>query len=534
MKGRKQVRLRALRGWSLGILAASLMGSAACGSSPALTPLPPPPPPATSAPAPVPDGSTAWQPTPDAPFRAQAPEAAAQRPWTAPVATETKLTNGMRVLFVSRPTLPIIVVQVVSPRGADQQPFPGMGSFVGAMLEQGTTTRSAFEISDAYLDIGAKHGAWVDWDSTNVWMQVLPQHLSRGVEVLSDVIRNPAFAPDEVDRVRSQRLASIQQQADRPRAIVSNTIARSLYGGHAYGESILGTAGSLKRVTSNGLKALHRALVAPNETFVVVVGNITQQDVTPILEKSFGSWKGWSPPRRQVRPPVVQTRKIVVIDRKGASQSNIAIAGVGVPRTTQDFDAVLMGNTVLGGMFSSRLNMNLREKHAFTYGAYSYFDMRHGPGPFMAGAAVDTPKTGPALKEVLDELERFCTTSVTGQELQLALGRQVKSLPGRFESAGATAGAIADLGVFGLRLDEFRTRPVRLQGVKAEEVQRAAAAHFNPDHMQIVVAGDVAVIKAQLAQLAFGPIEIVDAESAKVIERIPVPKPYRSFSCEAP
>jgi len=445
-----------------------------------------------------------------------------------------ELSNGMRVLLVPRPTLPITVVQVVSARGADQQTLPGLGSFLGAMLEQGTTNRSALDVSDAYLDIGAEHGAWVDWDCTNAWVQVLPQHLNKGVEILADVFQNPAFDKAEIDRVRSQRIAAIRQQADRPRVIVQNTVVRSLYPGHPYGESLLGTEASLQKVTGAKLEALHRAVAVPDETFVVAVGKLSRAELEPALEKAFGSWKRWSPPRRKVRAPLPQPRKIVVVDRKDASQSNIAVAGVGVPRSTPDFDPLLMGNTILGGMFSSRLNMNLREKHAFTYGAYSYFTRRHGPGPLLAGSAVDTPKTGAALHEVLDELDRFCSSKVTSEELTLALGRQVKSLPGQFESASATAGAIADLGVFGLPLDEFRTRPARLDEVTPAQVQQAAVRRLDPDDMQIVVAGDLSVIRDQLIELGFGPIEVVDGTSGKVIERIAVPKPYRNFSCSTP
>lgn len=507
--------------------------SSGCGSQPPLTPLPPPPPDKVEAPPAANPNPTAWSPTPDAPFRINPPQPGPEKPWLAPIASESRLANGMRVLFVPRPTLPVVVVQIVSPRGADQETIPGMGSFLGAMLEQGTTTRSALELSDAFLDIGADHGAWVDWDSTNVWIKVLPQHIERGVEIISDVIKNPKFDPSEVDRVRSQRLAAIQQQADQPRIIVANTVARSLYPAHTYGESILGTDASLKRITSVGLKALHRSMVVPNETFVIVAGNVEAATVTAALEKAFVDWKQPSPPRRALRKPQPPSRKVVVVDIKDAAQSNIAVAAVGVERTIPAFDQLLMANTVFGGMFTSRLNINLREKNAFTYGAYSYFDMRHGPGPFQAAAAVDTPKTGPALEEMLTELDRFCTSQVTAQELDLALGRRVKSLPGEFESVGATAGAMANIGVFGLPLDEYRTRPERLNAVTPDQVQTAAAKHMNPNDVIIVITGDLAVIRPQLEKLAFGPIEVVDAKTGQVQQRIAVPKPHRTFECKS-
>jgi zinc protease len=160
--------------------------------------------------------------------------------------------------------------------------------------------------------------------------------------------------------------------------------------------------------------------------------------------------------------------------------------------------------------------------------------MRHGPGPFVAGAAVDTPNTGAALKEILDEVERFCASPPTPEELSLALGRQVKSLPGRFESVAATARAMADLGLYGLPPDEFRQRPARFGAVTPGQVQTAAARYLDPDDMQIVIAGDLATIRSQLQQVAFGPIEVVDAASSRVIETIPITGKTRSFTCKAP
>ncbi len=461
-----------------------------------------------------------WQPTPDAAFRHQAPAPGAEAPWEAPIPLETRLSNGMRVWFIARPALPIVAIQVTSPRGADQQPSPGMGAFLGAMLEQGTTTRNALQVSDAYLDIGASHGAWVDWDSTNAWIQVLPQHLDRGIEILADVFRNPSFAAEEVQRVRSQTIASIRQQNDQPRVLVDNAIARTLFEGSPYGESLLGTESSVASITSQSLKALYRATVAPAESFVVVVGNTTQSEVTASLEKAFGNWKSVAPARQRLRPASRQSKKIRVIDRKGSAQSTLAVTTVGVSRTTKDFDAVLIGNTILGGMFSSRLNLNLREKHAFTYGAYSMFDMRRGPGPFVATAAVDTPNTGAAIKEILNEINTFRSSRVTEEELRLALGRQVKSLPGRFQSATTTARSIAALGVFGLANDEYRQRPGRLERVTPAQVQEMASNRLNPNELQIIVAGDLSVIRPQLMALAYGVIEIIDPSTSKVLETI--------------
>lgn len=504
--------------------------AAACGGQPKLTPLPPPPAPSASAPVAVSSAPVGWQPTPDAPFRQEAPKPGPSPEWQAPVPSEHTLSNGMRVLYVKRPKLPVVAVQVSSYRGAAQQPLPGLGSFMGAMLEQGTKNRSALQISDDYLNIGAEHGASANWDSTGAWMKVLSQHLDAGLDILADVVQNPAFAPEEVERVRAQRLAAIQQQLDSPQALLMNSIVRTVYQRHPYGEPLIGTIESVKRITPQAIRQYYQATFTPRETVVVAVGDIQEQELIAKLEKHFGQWKraGRAAPRLQ--RPASQPAKIVLLDLPGAAQSNIAVAGVGLERNTPSFDQVLMANTLFGGMFSSRLNLSLRERHAFTYGARSLFDMRQGPGPVLAYAAVDTPKTGPAIREMLNEFERFCAQPVSPQELSVALGTLVKSLPGRFATAEDTAQALADLAVYSLPPDEYRTRPDRLEKITANQVQAAARQYLNPARMQIVVVGDRKAIVEDLKALQVGPIQVID-KLGKVKETIAVPGPHKSYTC---
>jgi predicted Zn-dependent peptidase len=402
---------------------------------------------------------------------------------------------------------------------------------MGSMLEQGTKSRSALQLSDAYRDIGAEHGALVDWDSSAAWAKVLPAHVDTALDILADIVRNPMFAKDEIERQRSQRLAAIRQQKDQPSVVLSNTIVRALYQApHVYSESLLGTEASVKQASRGALQAFHRQVFAPSDVFVVVVGNVQPAGIERSLERVFGSWKQASLPRRPVSSPPAPPRTVVLVDRPGAAQSNIAAASVGVARTTPAFDALLMANTIVGGMFSSRLNLSLRERHGFTYGAYSHFDMRHAAGPFRTGAAVDTPKTGAALREMLSELQRFCSAPATREEMQLALGQQVRSLPGSFETAGDTASSIADVGIFGLPLDEFRTRPTRLAAVTPEQVRDAAARHIDPQTMKVVVVGDRKRIEADLRELKFGPIVVVD-ERGKTLETVPASEPLMPLSC---
>jgi predicted Zn-dependent peptidase len=458
----------------------------------------------------APAASIEWAPTDDAPFRQSAPAPGAESPWLAPVPLEARLPNGVRILLVPRSDLPIVVVQAATRRGADLQAAPGLGAFSGAMLEQGTRTRNALALSDDFESIGAEHGAWCDWDSANVWVKVTSGHLDRAIELLADVVQNPAFAPDEVERVRAQQLATIRQQVDRPAALLDIAIGRTLFARHPFAEPLVGTAEAVARVKPEQLRAFYEARFAPAETTLVVAGDTTRDAVLPKLERAFGAWKRAPHPSAAIRTPPQPKPGVVLVDRPGAPQSNIAVAGVGVERKHPDFDAILVANTVLGGMFSSRLNLNLREKHGYTYGAQSSFDMRHAPGPFHAKAAVDTPNTAASVREMLAEIDRMRREAVTEDELARARGSLVKSLPGRFESSSSTAMSIALLGVFDLPLDEFRTRPARIARIGADDVRRVAEKYFDTSKMRVVVVGDRKAVGPELEKLGVGPVTAPD------------------------
>jgi predicted Zn-dependent peptidase len=403
----------------------------------------------------------------------------------------------------------MIALHVATLRGSDQQSLAGLGNFMAEMLEQGTTNRSALQLSDDLEEIGAEHDTWTDWDSCNVSMKILSQHLDKGLDILSDVVLHPAFAKDEVERVRAQLLAAIQQERDAPHVVLRNTIARSLFPNHVYGESALGTAETVKRVDSAMLKAFYQRIFRPDQMVVVAVGDVTKETLVPKLEKALGAWTQTGPAPVALRAPAAVHPSIILIDRPGAAQSNISLAAIGAERKDKDFDAIQMANAIFGGMFSSRLNLNLREKHAYTYGARSGFQMRHAAGPLTASAAVDTPKTIAAIKEMLAELNRFRSAEqVTPEELSLARGSQVSSLPGMFESGTLTAGSIARLGVYDLPLDEYRTRAERFGKVTAADVSRVARQFFDPAKMKLVVVGDRKLIEADLAGLGFGPVQV--------------------------
>lgn len=502
-----------MRSWTKRALVLSgLVFAVACGGSPPpATPPSAPPPPAPAATAEAP------RVTPDAPFRQQPPAADGKVQFTAPKIAEAKLKNGLRVLVVERHDLPIVSARLVVSMGAGDLPDvrPGLMSFLGSMLEQGTKKRNALQLSDDFEAIGAHHGAWVDWDSGGVSMRVLSERLDAGLELMADVALSPTFPDAEIERLRTRRITGIQAEKSSPQAIASNAVAAALFGrAHPYGHSITGEEADAKKITRAELVRTYDRLFNPQNAAIVVAGDVTQATLLPKLEAAFGGWKG--KPGAAVRKPpktpakTATDKRVVFVDRPGA-QSQIQLVRPGVPHSVKDRDAIIIANAILGGMFSSRVNMNLREKHAYTYGARSYFAMRHGAGPFLVAAAVFADKTGPAIKEVLTELEGLRRDGPTEDELALAKESIRLAMPGRFEGVSEVAGAVSDLVVYDLPLDEYEKRPARIEAVTAADVKRVAMEYFGEGAMTIVVVGDKATVLPQVEKLELGAVDERDA-----------------------
>jgi len=443
-------------------------------------------------------------------FRSKPPASAEPTPFVPPAIVEHKLANGIRVLLVERRELPIVAFQIVVDRGADQG-SPGAGAFLGAMLTQGTKTRSALEISDALGKLGAQYGAWGALDSVGVNSKVLASGFPEALAILGDCVRNPAFAKDEVERERSKRLTALAQQKDSPQTILRNTVSEILYPeAHPYHAPLLGNEDALKKLSPEDLVALHKKLVEPEDITIAIAGDVTKDAAIAEIEKVFGDWKGKPDDVAETKePPELEgSARIVLIDRPGATQSHMAATLVGVPRSSKDFHALMIMNTILGGQFSSRLNLNLREKHAYTYGASSSFDMRHGAGPFTAGGAIVREKTEPAAQEILAEIKRMQDALVTAEELADAKTNLIRRLPASFETVSDVAGSIAYLAIYGLPLDEFSKRAEAYRAVSSEDVQRVAKTYLRPERLRIVIVGDAAVVEKDLEKLKFGKVEV--------------------------
>ena len=485
---------------------------AACGETPA--PVAPQPPPYIPPPPPA-----LIQPpteTPDAEFRQKLPAPDGKIGFVAPKVVEATLKNGLRVLIVERHDLPIVGIRLVVGSGAGdlEGARPGALTFLGGMIEQGTKKRTALQISDDFEAIGAQHGAWFDWDSGGESVKVLADKLDAALELMSDVALHPTFPNAEIERLKARRIAGIQAEKSSPATLAQNALAPAIFGrAHPYGHSLTGEEVDAKSLTRTEIVRAYERLFVPKNAAIVVAGDVTKDALLPKLEASFGAWKGGgavSHKGPKTPAKAAAGRRIVLVDRAGA-QSQIQIVRPGVPYATKDRDNIVVMNAILGGMFSSRINMNLREKNAYTYGARSYFSMRHGAGPFLAGASVFAEKTLPAIKEVFIELEGLRRDGPTEEELALAKESIRLAMPGRFETSGDVASAIADLVVFDLPLDEFDKRLVRIDAVTAADVKRVATEYLKADAMTVVVVGDKAALAPQLDTLGFGPFEERDA-----------------------
>jgi predicted Zn-dependent peptidase len=463
--------------------------------------------------------------TPDDPFRRSAPEGGPAVAFVAPTMRELHLRNGVRVLLVERHDLPVVAVRVVAKGGAGDLPWapPGAASMMGSMLELGTTTRTALEISDAYEALGAMHAAWVDWDSGGAAIKVTTDKLDLALPVLADIVMHPSFQGEELDRLRARSLAAIQQAKSSAQAMGAAATAAALYGrGHAYGHALEGQAADVEKIDRTDLARVHAVVWSPLHASVVVAGDVTLEALAKKLDAVFGAWTPPEPPPlpsrvvpREVPPPAPVARRdaprLVVVDKPGASQSVVRCAEVGVARAAPDHDAVALLNAIFGGMFSSRINLNLREVHGFTYGAHSRFDERHGAGPFVATATVKAESTAASIGELLKEVRTIRDDLVSPEELRRAKESLKQALPARFESVDAVTQALSDLVVYDLPIDEYATRAARIDRLTAEDVRKAARRHLHPRALRVIVVGDRSRVEPLLEPLHLGAPEVRDA-----------------------
>jgi zinc protease len=450
---------------------------------------------------------------PDEPWRANPPPAEPPSTLSLPVAASFKLPNGLTVLLAEQHQLPIVSAHLVVLSGSDANPVdkPGVASFTAQMLPEGTEHRSSNQIADDAAQIGSEVRESSASDQSSVSIRTLKPNVDAALNLLSDVALHPKFDPAEIERIRKIRETDILQIQDDPTQLAIGVMLKAVYGpNHPYGYREEGTIEVNKIISRDDMVKTWQRGYAPGNSALVLTGDLAQEEARRLAEKYFGDWKAAG--ERHEPPPISlkTTRAISIVDKPGAAQTFVVVAGLGVPRSTPDYVPLEVMNNILGGLFSSRINNNLREEHGYTYGGFSFFMYRRGPGLFVAGGGIRTDATAPAVHEIFKELERIRTGPPAADELTLSKGSFAHSLAGLFESSELTANTIGDMFTYDLPPDYYQQLPAKIDAVTPNDVQHMAEKYIHPDTSVVIGAGDRAKIEDSLKKLAIGPVEVRD------------------------
>jgi zinc protease len=427
-----------------------------------------------------------------------------------PVPKKLELSNGLTVLLIEQHNLPVVGARVVSLGGSGDNPAdkPGLAGFTSRMLTEGTKNRSALTFADDLAQIGAQIDSTSGSDESAVSTQVLKRNINTDFDLLSDVVLHPAFNEKEIERVRSQRATELLQINDDPQQLAFRVAVHKLYGDSSYGYLELGTNNSIKSISRTDLDRFWSRDFVPANSALVIAGDVTESEARSLGEKYFGSWKNTG---TRAAIPQVHTnpsRNIFLVDKSGSAQTMLIAATLGVPRSTPDYAPLEVSNAILGGLFSSRVNMNLREKNGYTYGAFSFFDYRRGSGPFVVGSSVRTDTTSDALREMFKEIAGMQTNPVTPAELTMAKDATSRSLAGLFETTRQAVFTTTQFFVYDLPLDFYNTLPAKVDAVTAADVERISKQYFVPEKMFVVAVGDRQKIESGLQQLPLGKVQL--------------------------
>lgn len=427
-----------------------------------------------------------------------------------PAVRAATLPNGLTLAVVEMHKVPVVDVQILLDAGAARDPsaLPGLATFTATMLQQGAGARGAVDVADEAAFLGAQLTTTASFDGATASIHAPKRRLEGALDLLADVVLRPSFADSEVARQRQLRAAQLVQQRDEPVAVANVAFPAIVYGrAHPYGHPVNGTDSATARLARAGVAEFYRAYYRPNAARVLIVGDVTLAEARRLVAARFGGWERGDVPAFPSAPaPAGAPRTVYLIDKPGAAQSVIRIGHVGPVRTTPDWFALEVLNTIVGGAFTSRLNQNLRETHGYTYGAFSQFAPRRLSGAFVALASVVTAKTDSSLIEFLRELRRIRDEPVAAPELAKAKAYLTLGLPGDFETTGGAAARYRELVTFGLPLDYYDHYVERINAVTAADVQRVARQYIDPDHFDIVVVGDKSQIETGIKALNEGPV----------------------------
>ncbi len=472
---------------------------------------------ATAQPKPVPVAAPAPAPvptTPDAPFRAQKPEPLAREPaFAPPVPQVLKLKNGAPLLVVENHAVPIVAIEIVILAGVDAEPIdrPGLSGFVASMMLEGTKTRTATELAIARERLGANLSVGSGFETTTLHLNALKETLPEALTLLADVLLNPAWRPEDIERVRGLTLTALEQKKGNPGALARDEFNRLAWGAkNPWGQPSGGTPASVRAISRADLQRFHQGWFVPNGSVVSVSGDVTAQEIRALLDHSLAAWKAKPLPKRTVAAfPKAGARTLSLTDLPSASQSQVLQGWRTVKATDDDALPLQVANNVLGGLFTSRLNLNLREQKAFTYGIRSRVTFYRNTGSLIAAGGIVAQHTAEAVTEYEKELVRLRDTEIGDDELARAKEAIIRGLPSALETNDAVASAMANLKVLGLPLDYYATLAGRVTALDKPRVMQAVHKLVLPDEWPVVIVGPKSLSEDQLGKLGLGPVVLV-------------------------
>jgi zinc protease len=451
---------------------------------------------------------------------ASRPAPSEPRPYRFPAFERRTLPNGLTLVVAPVRKLPVVTALAVIDAGAvcDQPGREGLAPITARALIEGTRSMDGAALTARIEALGSTLDAGADWDSAVVQMTALTSNFAAAFEILAEVLTSPAFPEGEIERLKAERLAELLQLRAEPRGLADETFNRVVYAeASRYGQPEGGSESSVSAIVRDDLERFHRDRYTPGTTTLIIAGDVSADEAEALATRVLGGWSGAAGPAPVPdASPSARLRRVHLVAKSDAAQSELRVGHVGMARTHPDYFPVTVMNAILGGLFSSRINLNLREEHAYTYGAHSGFDWRRSAGPFIVSTAVQSDVTDAAAREILREIDRMRAEPVTDAELSLATSYLDGVFPIRYETTAAIAGALSNMVIFGLPDDYFSTYREKIRDVTTEHVLAAARDHLHADALQLVVVGDPAQVRAPLDALAFGPTTVYDTEGRTI------------------
>ncbi|HZK77078.1 MAG TPA: pitrilysin family protein, partial [Candidatus Kapabacteria bacterium] len=428
------------------------------------------------------------------------------------------LSNGLDVWTVSNHEQPIVSLSLYIRGGSalDPKHREGLAASVADLLTKGTGRRSATEIAEAIDFIGGSLTASAGWDALTINISVLSKYLDVAIDLISDVIQNSTFPDEEVERMRLQRLAGIRQAKADAGFLADMVFSKLVFPSHPYGQEPIGTEHSVSEMNRDEIVRFAKQSITPSNSFLTVAGDIEPDGFRKLFEKATSSWSG--PARETVLSvgdaSLSARTQVGLINREGAVQSALRVGHIGIRRNTPDFIALSALNMLLGGYFNSRINLNLREVHGYTYGARSFFDTRMGAGPFAVSTEVRTEVTVRAVEEIVSEITRVTKLAVEEEELRMVKDYMIGNFPLQIETPQQVAGRVATIVLYGLERDYWDTYREKLSALTSVELYRVAREYLHPSELTITASGNVQAIEGGMAE--FGEVTVLDDEGSVV------------------